>query len=125
MIKFLKRLTPNDENEMHLIINEKNISILFCSICGNYMIKNSSNKYLHCFHDERIYLYKIYREVIENFETYTSGDAFDEYILYPENICKFWKYYIYNIVLFGLINNKNYQNRIDDNIKENILSYII
>ena len=73
-------------------------------------------------------------ETFENYQNFIneipddySGDELENFMEEPENennVQKIVLNYIHRMVLFGMIYKENYYNNIDDNITEQILSFL-
>jgi len=124
----ITRYCESDRNEFNLKYEDKILSAIFCQFCGNY-VKDIDNLPFQpnfiCYCDERPRMYETYRDFIHEIPDYTSGDDLDDYIEHPEDAHQNFMKYIYNMVLFGITYQDRNYSKLDDNIKENILKYLV
>lgn len=124
MLFNIRRYDIKSSIHMELNVNGKNFESYFCNDCGNYF-RDNYIKNITCLCDRIPKIYKNYQEFIDEIPDIASGDELEDYIEYPEGGNKDFVKYIYNMVLFGITYDKHYYYKIDDNIRENILSYTI
>jgi hypothetical protein len=62
---------------------------------------------------------------LEEIPDYTSGDDLEDYIQNPESSNKGFMKTIYNSVLFGMTFDKEYYNKMDEYVLQNIIDYTI
>jgi len=108
---------------MEINVSGRFFEAYFCKDCGNYL--ESNNEKIICLCDKIPKIFQNYKEFIEEIPDIASGDELDDYIEYPQDGRRDFVKYIYNMVLFGITYQKPYYNCINNDIKENILSYTI
>jgi hypothetical protein len=130
-MSFLKnkitRYCENDRTEFNVKYEDKILITAFCQFCGNYIkdIETYQPNFI-CYCDERERIYLMYHDFINEIPEYTSGDELDDYIEHPEDAHQNFMKYIYNMVLFGITyENENYFKINDNNIKKNILKFLV
>lgn len=114
-----------DSPEVDIKFENRSINCIFCVNCGNYLIKKPKSRNIDCFCDNRKTFFLIYKNFIETFSDYYSGDEIDDYIESPEGAHPALVKYIFNLILFGEIYKKPFFNRIDDFVTDNIISFIV
>jgi predicted membrane-bound dolichyl-phosphate-mannose-protein mannosyltransferase len=126
-LTILKNIYRDHETSPEVVINfeRKSIKSIFCINCGNYLIKNPKSRNIYCFCDNRKTFFLIYKNFIETFSDYYSGDEIDDYIESHEGAHPALVKYIFNLILFGEIYKKPFFNQVDDFITHKILSFIV
>lgn len=117
-----------NSTDMILEIRDIFFRCSFCKNCGDYVYKNSNIDIISimCLCDKRDQLFDNYKNFILDIPDDFSGDELEDFLEEGEKnkVQKVVLNHIYNTILFGMTYKKNYYNRVDENIKDKILSYL-
>lgn len=117
-----------NSTDMILEIRDIFFRCSFCKNCGDYVYKNSNIDIISimCLCDKRDQLFDNYKNFILDIPDDFSGDELEDFLEEGEKnkVQKVVLKHIYNMILFGMTYKKNYYNRVDENIKDKILSYL-
>jgi len=130
-LKIIMNIIRYDECNNTNMILEINEDIFFrcsfCKNCGNYTYKNSNKDCLSitCLCDRRRQIFDEYKNFILEIPDNFSGDELEDFLEdEPKKIKSSMLNYIYEMVLFSMTYEKNYHNKVNEDISDLILSFL-
>ena len=121
----IKRYDISDST-MLITVNNEIFDCSFCYKCGNYLYRKTNQDVIkiQCLCNINNKIFNNYRNFIVEIPDDYSGDELDDYIENPKGVNKELMYYIYEMILFGLIHKKNYMYKINFETKKKIIGYL-
>ena len=121
----LKRMRRDNDGspQIFIYIDHKYFSSAFCIDCGNYI--ESKVQSIKCICDQRGTYFQVYKSFFETFSDTYDGDIFDEYLEFSEEANPVVMHYMYKAIFFGISYKERCFNNIDDNIVDNVISYLV
>jgi hypothetical protein len=116
-----------NSRNMILEISGKIFRCSFCRNCGQYTNKDYLNILCSC--DTRSQIFEDYKNFILEIPDDFSGDELEDFMevedsIEPNKVKSSMLKHIYSMILFGMTYEKNYYNRIDEYISNNVLSFL-
>jgi len=121
----LKRMKRDSDDcpQLFIYIDHKYFCCTFCVECGNYLEGKTEN--VKCMCDQRETYFRVYKNFFETFSDSYGGDIFDDYLENSEQANPMVMNYMYRAILFGISYKEKCYNNIDDNIVENVISFLV